>query len=172
MEIKEQIMIAVGKLGLNQEAINITPEDALHISLLFLGEIQAAHHDELQTALASLTKQTGKVEFALTDANAFPRLNQPRVLYIGVKQISGQPILQFHRLMREVLEKLSFLELDQKPYIPHITIGRIKRFTATVQKWPELFVPRLSFQVDSYELMESILEPTGARHHIVESYIL
>ena len=91
------IMLDVEKLVLIQEAIKITDRDALHVSLFFLGEIHTPHLDELQIALASLTGGNGKIELALTEVDAFPRLNQPRVLIIGVKQIAGQPILQFHR---------------------------------------------------------------------------
>lgn len=98
---------------------------AMHLTLRFLGETDAALvgplGDALQAALGGLPAPLLHV----TRAGAFPGLARPSVLWVGV----GGDLEALSRAGAALGRELDALGLPpaDKPFAPHLTIGRVRR---------------------------------------------
>jgi 2'-5' RNA ligase len=100
----------------------VRPEN-IHLTLKFLGDVNIKKINSLIQTLADLFCNTKPIETQLTQLGAFPNIKRPRVLWVGLKD-DKQNIVQLARSLEENLGKIGF-QKDQKPFSPHITIGRL-----------------------------------------------
>ena len=99
------------------------PEENLHITLWFLGEVQDAEATRLSDALQS-TWQTLPFPITIAGAGAFPPSGPPRILWLGVTD-GAERMRQLYAELAERVEPLGF-ERERRPYHPHVTIARVK----------------------------------------------
>ena len=139
--------------------------ESLHLTLKFLGETDAARVDTLSRA-ASVTA-AGLAPFALTveGAGTFPPRGAARVLWLGVRDDSGQ-LSQLQRRLEDVCAVEGFAP-EPKPYKPHLTLARLRapRDAAALSEAHRRapFGPH-TFQVPDFVLMRSDLGPGGSRY--------
>ncbi|MGE0493618.1 MAG: RNA 2',3'-cyclic phosphodiesterase [Vulcanimicrobiota bacterium] len=134
----------------------------MHFTLKFLGETEPSRLGQIQAALAQV--QAAPFEVQLEAAGAFPNQGRPRVLWVGVSD-GAQPM----SLLAEQIEQVLGRPREERPFKPHLTIGRIKRPT----RQPDLQLPqaRLArFRVESFELIRSQLTPAGPKYHVLSSF--
>ncbi|HLG26802.1 MAG TPA: RNA 2',3'-cyclic phosphodiesterase [Paenisporosarcina sp.] len=93
----------------------------LHITLLYLGAVEAEVLTELKSELNELTGVIPVMDVTLTGVSTFGNPSTPSVIYTSIEE---QPNL--HKLQRSILEKCLnlLLQLDQKPFVPHITLAK------------------------------------------------
>ena len=101
----------------------VTPENA-HITLKFLGNITIKQVDVIKQMLANLYQNIKPFKVELTQLEAFPNIDRPRVFWIGFTN-SKQQLNKMATTLEKALVKIGF-QGDQKPFSPHITIGRIR----------------------------------------------
>lgn len=139
--------------------------ESLHLTLKFLGEVEAILIDSLSNAAA--VAAAGLVPFALTieGAGAFPPRGAARVLWLGVRDDSGHlSRLQF-RLDKECAH--AGFPRESKPFEPHLTLARLRApqdaaaLSEAHRRTP--FGPH-SFEVSGFVLMRSELGPGGSRY--------
>jgi RNA 2',3'-cyclic 3'-phosphodiesterase len=139
----------------------------LHLTLRFLGEIDAAALEAVKGRLAP-PFAAPPFEVALSGLGTFPSSGPPRVVWLGVgdgaKALSG--------LYREVDERLAGLGLprEARGFHAHLTLGRIKapvgpRLLAAMTKSGAADAGRCL--VDHVTLFESRLSPSGATYSVV-----
>jgi RNA 2',3'-cyclic 3'-phosphodiesterase len=136
----------------------VAPEN-LHFTVKFLGEIEEAKFVEVRQCVEAVSREFGPFSMGLSGIGFFPGRERPRVVWIGAD--GGADILLdlFHELER-CLEKIGF-DLDDKPFSPHLTIGRAKKFgkVGIPGTLPD-FDP-LQFEVNGISIMKSTLTPGG-----------
>lgn len=138
------------------------PMDQLHLTLVFLGEVETERMNRLLEKLAG----TGSPAFDLSIAGfgCFPNRRRPRVLWIGV---APEPLLMSlaERVRQTVLS--TGISLEERPFSPHITLARIREATGGEC---DAFLNRVRRQepetvpVREFILYESRLNPKGACH--------
>ena len=143
----------------------------LHFTLHFLGNVSETQIKQVQEAARKLSGKLGRIEFEIGKINAFPNLNNPRVIFLECRQVNGDSV---YKPRKELGKKLSMigLNIDKRPWEPHITIGRVKRRVPGLNRLFSKPINLKKFIVDSFELMESKLKPDGPEYKIVESYKL
>ncbi|MEW6183058.1 MAG: RNA 2',3'-cyclic phosphodiesterase [Bacillota bacterium] len=135
----------------------------LHITVRFLGDTDRNLVATLVDDVAR--KITGFRGFALSlgGAGVFPSIRKPRVLWVGLQSFG--PLVELHRLVEETVVPLGFSP-DDKPFSPHVTIGRFRstnNTTALGPKIEEAGQQKLGeIKVDGIDLMSSRLRPSGA----------
>lgn len=101
----------------------VSPE-SIHLTLKFLGNIDPRKIKEIEKILNEIA--TGVEPFVLTlkDIGAFPNLDYPRIIWVGVESGAAQSE-QFAKLLEEKLEKIGIPREDRE-FHAHITLGRVK----------------------------------------------
>jgi 2'-5' RNA ligase len=102
----------------------VEPEN-LHITLLFLGEVEQREVLEIcrvaQMAVAELPVFTMSVE----GAGCFPNPRRPRTLWVGVGT-GSQEVVQVHDAIEAPLLDMGSYRRETRAYVPHVTLGRVK----------------------------------------------
>jgi len=140
-----------------------TPEEQLHLTLRFLGDVEEERIETLTDRLSTLHVQ--KFLLSLEGAGAFPTKDSPRVLWCGVG--NGHPRL--HQLRQRVDDAVLAcgIEVDFKTFHPHVTLARCgpkagPGVNAWLRKHQDFAGP--SFSVEAFELFASELRPSGPTH--------
>ena len=142
--------------------------DQLHLTLAFLGEVDALGYDDVVNALATVRAEP--FELSLKGLGHFPPRGRPKVLWVGV-----QPNEALATLRATVVRRLKRhgLSLDHRKYVPHVTIARLNgtstgRVARFLMQNTHFEVP--SFEVEEFHLYRSVLHGSGAEHHIEHSF--
>lgn len=143
----------------------VAPQN-LHLTLKFLGELQA---EELEVAKEGLAEGVSRAEpFRLTfhGLGAFPGLARPRVIWVGVAQ--GARECQVVQARVEEALGSRGVPREARPYTPHLTIGRVRDARGLTRLQQAIAQDaRRGFgevSVSSISLMRSELHPAGARY--------
>jgi 2'-5' RNA ligase len=141
-------------------------EGRLHLTLKFLGEQPDTLVPQLTTAMNEIAERHWPVAMRLRAVGAFPNLRRPRVVWVGI-----EPEPKLELLQHDVEERCAALglEVEGKPFRPHLTIGRL-RGTENREGLRQLARTareirfRAETDVLAIALMQSTLTPSGPRY--------
>ena len=160
-----------GELSKNIRVSWVQPS-SLHLTVKFLGDIDEQLVAPMQKAMENVLSSHWVVEIPLDRLGVFPRLQQPRVLWVGPLELweKSQDAARVDSLHRAVDDCCSSLNLapDTRPLSPHLTLARIKEgerdFGQILARSGLLDKPVSvgSMTVDAIDLMKSELRPTGS----------
>lgn len=152
-------------------AVAWVPVENLHVTLKFLGQQPEARLDEVQQALAEPAAATAPFALSLHGVGAFPGMERPRILWVGVAE-GALPARELQARVEAALER-SGIERDTRPWHPHLTIGRVfddrrwRREAGPPLREAVAEAARRSFgtvTVGCIALVRSDLSPRGARY--------
>ena len=137
---------------------------SIHLTLKFLGNIQAAQVENIAQAVAREIRDQPPITLRPAGLGAFPSLRKPRVLWVGMEG-EVQRLNGIQAQVENALEPLGFVR-EKRGFRPHLTIGRVKdrrRLQSLVDTMATLDMePFNSFDADEIILYKSDLRPTGA----------
>ena len=142
--------------------------EKIHLTLAFIGSLPVSKLFLLQAAVEKGRAGMKSFEIGFKGLGSFPDFIYPRVVWVGLKgDLKSLAALQ-KSIIRE-LEKTGF-RLDKKPFVPHMTIGRVKKGISRgalgdlgkkISK-----MRKIDFQnrilVKSVDIMKSELQRTGS----------
>lgn len=149
--------------------------DGMHLTLRFLGDITARQIHELQQILPAKLKSQRMFHLQLADLGGFPNIDQPRVLWVG---LGGNRVKlnQLKMAVDSVCDQLGFTS-DHKPFVPHLTLGRVRKDAFPGQLRRIGNAARLTaapasqaWRVRSVHLYKSDLQPDGAVYTSLGEY--
>jgi len=142
-------------------------DDQLHLTLRFIGEVDRHRAGDVHAALGAVHQP--RFEIALNGIGAFDRRGWPDAVWAGVTP--HEPLKALHNKVDAALIRVG-IEPDQRAFLPHITLARLKRSSGSVGNLLESSGGLSSppFTVDHFGLFESDLTPEGAVYSIVERY--
>jgi 2'-5' RNA ligase len=155
-------MISAFKTGLATETIKWTDTANIHITLVFLGNTDEERIPQLRSVLTEICEGRGKFDLTLKGAGVFRNMSDPRILWTGIG--SSVKLMQLNEAITTGLINLGF-EIDDRPYKPHLTLGRIKRindkeaFSRLIEKYGETAIQTVN--VNEVIMFESVLLQTG-----------
>lgn len=102
----------------------------------------------------------------------FPEKGRPKILWIGVAK--PEPLKELQQQIEQQCKEMGF-EAEDRPFIPHITLARIKGTSkrdvmSFVNQHKKVGFPGVP--VNKLVLYESKLHPDGAVHEKVEEFPL
>ena len=135
---------------------NWTRKGNFHLTLKFLGDTEESIAQKISVELEGMVFQ--KIPYRLSRFGGFPNLRKPRVLWVGLE---SPMCIEVAQKIDGVCNKFGF-PLEDRPFVPHLTLGRIKEpfdFVKTVAELPpppqgELFFKNVVF-------FKSILSNSG-----------
>ncbi len=159
--------------ALSRESIKWTEPDNLHITLAFLGDTEESVIKKLSAALKDRCNGYGSFELIIRGAGVFKSLNDPRVIWTGIE--SSEMLSGLNLLVRQGIEDTG-IELENRPFRPHLTLGRIRTLNPhsgldeLIQKNRTIELQRAT--VNEIILYESILLKTGAVYKPLDKFVL
>ena len=99
-----------------------------HLTLRFLGELDGAQQLSLEQKLARLAQQHAPLALFTDGLGCFPSARRPSVIWCGIQG----DLTALARLQAEVDHAVSAVGLpaEDKPFKPHLTIGRVQHNAA------------------------------------------
>jgi 2'-5' RNA ligase len=141
----------------------VEPEN-LHVTLLFLGEVEDRTVPAVCRVVADCCQQRAAFPMTVAKAGCFPNPRRPRVLWVGIGE--GTPELcALHDALEPPLLELGCYRREERHYTPHITLGRVKSDRPT-EKLAAALAKHADWQagqtvVPEVLVMSSELTPTG-----------
>ncbi len=148
--------------------------DNLHLTLKFLGERTTETTEEVLQSLIRPARSSQSFQLTTTRFGGFPNLRRPKVLWLGS---APQPETALNHLQQKIEETLAGtgIEAEPRPFRPHLTLARIK-FKEDLSKLREFVetnpFPPVTFTVNEFVLMQSILKSRGAEYRVLQKYSL
>jgi 2'-5' RNA ligase len=156
-DITERFRLPQYTLRKSRARLSLVDPSIIHLTLKFIGEVPEDQVGPIRAALSAVSVPAFDLKVGCISANN-PR--QPRVVWCGISDDGKTALL--HDLIEHVLSPLG-ISPDNRPYRPHATIARVKRFD------PSLIscirdVPSEEYgtcTIRSWQLKKSTLTPQG-----------
>ncbi|MGO8925970.1 MAG: RNA 2',3'-cyclic phosphodiesterase [Limisphaerales bacterium] len=153
---------------LPEHGVRWTRREQLHLTLKFLGDVDAARVEALGEAIRAACRGFGTLHLRAERVGFFPDLRYPRVVWAGVQDQAER----LPRLQQAVDAATRDFTTEQKEerFTGHVTLARIKAIRrpeavalgkAAAARTEMVFGQWNAGQV---ELMRSVLSPQGASH--------
>lgn len=136
-------------------------EDALHVTLCFLGTCAMTEVDAIAAACAvrSGAKLTG---LALGPALWLPR-RRPRVLAVAIEDAAGT-LARVQSALAHALVAGGWYGPESRPYLAHVTVARVAKDRHLRPSQPPAPPPVILAESASVTLYRSHLSPQGSRY--------
>ncbi|MBU0698426.1 MAG: RNA 2',3'-cyclic phosphodiesterase [Proteobacteria bacterium] len=128
IELPENIIDSIQRVqeGMRSYGFNVRwvrPQN-VHLTLKFLGDINAAETEKVGRAIFESTKGFAPLVLAAKGLGTFPSIKRSRVIWIGV---AGQfnELIGLQKTLDEKLAAIGFTE-EKRAFKGHLTLGRAK----------------------------------------------
>ncbi|MHB8142729.1 MAG: RNA 2',3'-cyclic phosphodiesterase [Thermoleophilia bacterium] len=149
-------------------ALRLTPEEQLHITLVFLGHMREKELGLASEQMDELDGESPPDSFDVTADGVvgLPRRGAPRVIAAAIEEPAGI-LRQIHdRLVAGLVEKQLY-QREKRPFFPHVTIARVRGRT---QLDLEAIHPDpVKFTAVRITLYNSILKSSGVVHKALKT---
>ncbi len=143
--------------------VKIVDPEKLHVNISFLGDIDERRKIEVLEAMEKV-KDFGSFTVPIKEISAFPSKEHINVIWASAK---SEELKNIANTINSELHPQSLK--NAKPFIPHITLARVKKRVSPEIK--KVFEMRNfgSFDVDRVILYKSTLTPKGPIHNEISS---
>jgi 2'-5' RNA ligase len=149
----------------------------IHLTLKFLGNIPPGQVAKITEAVKEAVRGKSPFQLEISKLGAFPGVNQPRVIWIGVGGETDR-LLELQRDIDSRLVPLGFVP-EKQPFVPHLTIARVRENASTDDRKAlgrllasTGFDSQERIAVDSIKLMRSQLTPEGPVYSLLSAVAL
>ncbi|MCE3224297.1 MAG: putative 2-5 ligase [Nitrospira sp.] len=103
---------------------------SMHLTVRFLGDMPDESIEPLRLAVEQAVSAHRAIAVPLERLGVFPRLQQPRVLWVGSSESWEQSdeakrLATLHRAIEDCCQAADFAP-ESRPFSPHLTLARIK----------------------------------------------
>lgn len=152
---------------LKKEYINWTKQQNYHLTLLFLGETDERLIPEIIELLDEVAYDFDPFELTIENCGLFGSSYDPKVIWAGAQP--AEILTEMHLRIVEVMKNIGY-KPDRQNFIPHLTLGRIRRLSDKKQLQKALETKKkglfYSQNVNEIVLYESKLSPQGPEYII------
>jgi len=152
------------------ETIRWMEPGSIHLTLRFLGGIDPELAPEITREIAEAATSTGRFRLRMAGTGTFPERGRPKVVWVGIE---GE-IKRLERLRARIegaLSRVGF-EPEERPFLPHVTIGRTKQEVKAPYDWRagqafqklQLSGPELEYTADRIVLFRSHMHHAGVAY--------
>jgi 2'-5' RNA ligase len=147
--------------------------EKLHITVKFLGQIEATRVASLSQAAARAAASLNPFTLTIEGAGAFPPQGSPRVLWLGVTDSSGG-LARLQSSLEDACAAEGF-KREQRPFHPHLTIARLRNPQGTRKLAAQHHAQGFAsdpFEVTELIIIRSELSPHGSHYTILTRHRL
>jgi 2'-5' RNA ligase len=146
-----------------------TPE-TMHITLLFLGEVDDRELHSICRAVKEVAASEPPFPMRVSGVGAFPTPRRPKILWAGITDGADELRRLYDKLEVRLLD-LGCYRKEERGYTPHLTLGRVQREADEFTLAKEL-PGRLAWDggrtvVDEVLVFSSVLERDGPVYTVI-----
>lgn len=177
-ELPDEVLNALGHLqdGLQRagaEQLRWVRPEGIHLTLKFLGEVEAALVDKVTASLSACIQPfVFRVRPDRLGGFGGRRL---RVVWVGLDGQTGE-LSDLAKTVERALEPLGF-PAERRPFAPHLTLARVRERASAVERErlaglleSYQLPPLTEFSLSRVALIQSILGPGGARYRTISKF--
>lgn len=149
--------------------------DNLHLTLLFLGEVDALEVVSICREVKKAAEGVAPFTMEVVGVGAFPNLRRPKVLWTGVGA-GAEELKLLHDLLEAPLLNLGCYRREERDYTPHLTLGRLTP-EERGPEWGSLLAKHAEWEggevmVDEVLIMSSELQRQGPMYTVMGRFPL
>ncbi len=173
--VEESVAETIGELKRPRDGVRWVPRANLHITLKFLGPAVDSHRLQRLTAgLHQLATRTAPFEIAAAGVGAFPDLEHPRTIWVGLHSVESGVLAALAARVETVAADYGF-EREKRRWSGHLTIGRVGDRPIAGKIRQALHAARerefgLS-RIESITLYRSHLGPGGSSYEALATFL-
>ncbi len=171
--------------GVIQQVAQLLPDirwvdpASIHLTLAFLGELTDGELAGVKHAVASAAKQSQPFTYRLTRPGSFGSPRQPRVIWMGIEESSGN-LNRLHDILNKELARRNFA-VEKRPFSAHLTLARIKaplspgelqQLQFILAEPPQSLLSQERYDAHYVTIMKSDLSRAGAQYTSLQAYRL
>jgi 2'-5' RNA ligase len=123
--IRDRLIALQEKLATTGAEVKWVEPENLHVSLLFLGEVDERAVADVCRVASDICQTQAPFPVSVATVGCFPNVRRPRVIWVGVSE-GSQELCALHDALEPPLMELGCYRREARPYTPHITLGRVK----------------------------------------------
>lgn len=147
----------------------ITPPKNLHVTLLFLGDVNEVQHTSLQSELVTL-QQFQTFQLKLDRIALFEDAKSGILAALPSDDSDIEALTTLHNHCKEIVSRLSIPTRSRHTFRPHVTLAR-RRNAALAADFPPQDLEAL-LPVNEINLYQSQLVGEHPQYHVLSSYPL
>jgi 2'-5' RNA ligase len=136
-EIRRKAVALQQQLARTGAGVKWVEPDNLHITLLFLGEVEDRDLPKLCKVIENTARKGSAFPLRVSGVGAFPTLRRPKVLWGGVSD-GAEPLRELYSQLETKLLDLGLYHREERGYAPHLTLGRTRSDDDGQRLAPEL----------------------------------
>ena len=169
-EIKMEMASLQSQLKKSDADVRWESAEKFHATIKFLGNVEEALLQGIITKIQGICAQHRSFQVVFRNVGGFPNVKSPRVLWIGCENPDGR-LLPLKNALDSGLLPEGF-EVEDRPFHPHVTLGRVKSLRGKNDLTPMLekltLEPRVA-TVAEIIVMKSTLKPQGAVYTVLKN---
>jgi 2'-5' RNA ligase len=163
-EIRDRCAELQEELAGSGAALKWVEHENLHLTLLFLGEVDLLDSPKVCRAAAECCAGLDRFAMTVEGVGCFPNPRRPRVVWASVTDGAAEAVALHDALERPLLE-LGCYRREERQYTPHVTLGRVNS-EGRVEALAAAIARRADWsagttEVSEVHVMSSELRPQG-----------
>lgn len=145
----------------------------IHFTLKFLGEVPEQKLPMICETVEKAARAVPALEIQVKGTGCFPSTRNPRVILVGIQPVPSQ-LQELYELIEVGLSDIGYAR-DDRPFSPHLTIGRVKsprNLQALMRQIQEFEFRGEIVSVRTVTVMRSDLRPAGAVYSPIKVFPL
>ena len=122
--VRERAVALQGRLARTGPSVKWVEPENMHITLLFLGEVDELEVLAVCRAVEKAAKPLPPFAMNLVGLGCFPTPRRPKILWVGVKE-GAEELRRLHATLEAPLLEMGCYRREERDYTPHLTLGRL-----------------------------------------------
>ncbi len=124
-DIRAQLVTLQEELTGAEAEVNWVEPENMHITLLFLGEVDQRETIDICRAAQKAVAAMPPFVLSIEGVGCFPNARRPRTLWVGVGK-GADEVCAVHDAIEKPLLEMGNYRRETRKYTPHVTLGRVK----------------------------------------------
>ena len=157
-------------------AVRWTRPEQIHLTLRFLGDVQAARLEDLKESVNTVCAGTRPLRLRAEGIGFFPNEHSPRVVWVGINDAEGL-LVDLQKRIETAVQPFT-VESNTESFVGHATLGRFKSFRRSDSGKLPAHVQAIKgrmfgeWTAPEVEIIQSRLSPEGARYTVLAAFQL
>jgi RNA 2',3'-cyclic 3'-phosphodiesterase len=168
--VRDRLKALQEKLGREGSGVRWTAPANMHLTLLFLGEVEQLDVVKICRTVRARARKHEPFAVDVDGIGAFPNLRRPKILWAGITE-GVEPLRALHADLEDGLLDLGCYRREERAYSPHLTLGRLTQ-ESQADAWGPILTKHAEWHggttdVDEVLVMASDLRRDGPQYSVM-----